>query len=79
MPGKRLLVGHRLRHRLVGYGRYVTLDSVHGNVEKAELRRRDYLGEFGVGILKGIVKFADESPILLGEVAALVTHALAHR
>src|SRR5699024_3475909 len=78
MAGECLLVFHRGSYGLIVDEGGVVHDPVHWYISKAQFIRGDHLGVLLVGVLEVVIEAQDERAVLVGELAALVSHALAH-
>src|SRR5699024_3020734 len=78
MASERLLVVHRDSHRFIVDEGGVVHDPIHRNIREAQLIRGDDLGVLRVSVLEVVIETEDELAVLIGELAALVAHTLAH-
>src|SRR5699024_1267266 len=78
MAGECLLVLHRGSHGLIVDEGGVVHDPVHWYISETQFIRGNDFGVFRVSVLEVVIETEDERAVLVGELAALVSHSLAH-
>src|SRR5699024_245043 len=76
--GECLLVLHRGSYGFIVDEGGVMHDPVHRHISESQLIRGDDLGVLRVSVLEVVIETEDELAVLVGELTALISHALAH-